>query len=178
MIFSNLFFYTFPTYIALFMKSELIGNDASSGVVVSCMMLAGFVSGIIAIHIRQLLKEWSIFSACLLFALAYLLMANAHSLLTLCLCAVWVGLSSNILYSEIFSAVNKYNADLIPNVTASMFIGQTLSVPFLELLGFILNTNSYRLKFFSLSLCLWVLTLLIGFVILKRRKLQSSCRNI
>lgn len=109
MIFSNLVFYTFPTYIALFMKSEHIGNDASSGVVVSCMMLAGFVSGIIAIHIRQFLKNWSIFSACLLFALAYLLMANAHAIPTLCFCAVLVGLSSNILYSEIFSAVNKYN---------------------------------------------------------------------
>lgn len=170
MIFSNSVFYTFPTYIALFMKAEHIGNDASSGVVASCMMLAGFVSGIIAIHIRHILKNWSIFCACLLFALAYLLMANAHTILALCLCAVWVGLSSNILYSEIFSAVNKYNADLIPNVTASMFIGQTLSVPFLELLGFILNTNSYRLKFFSLSLCILILTLLIGFMMLKRHK--------
>ncbi len=162
MIFSNLVFYTFPTYIALFMKSEHIGNDASSGIVVSCMMLAGFISGIIAIHIRQFLKNWSIFSACLLFALAYLLMANAHAIPTLCFCALLVGLSSNILYSEIFSAVNKYNADLIPNVTASMFIGQTLSVPFLEMIGFILNTGSYRTKFLSLALCILIVTVIIS----------------
>lgn len=160
MALANLSFYTFPTYIALFMKSEQIGIDSSSGIVVSILMGAGFFMGINAVHIRNTLKQYTCTAAVLCMGAGYLSMSMTANILVLCLCAILVGGSNTLLYAEIFSNINKEaeqcksNTALITYTTLSMFVGQTLAVPALEFISSIFSDFSYRFKFEMLGIFL------------------------
>lgn len=160
MALANLSFYTFPTYIALFMKSEHIGIDSSSGIVVSLLMGAGFLMGIYAVYIRNTLKQYTCTAAVLCMGLAYIHMSMTANILVLCLCAILVGASNTLLYAEIFSKINKEaevcksNTALITYTTVAMFVGQTLAVPVLELISRIGSDFTYRFKFEMLGIFL------------------------
>lgn len=179
MALANLSFYTFPTYIALFMKSESIGIDSSSGIIVSVLMGAGFLTGINAIHIRKILKKYSPVFAVFCIGVGYILMSVTSSIPVLYLCAILIGGSYNLIYTEIFSGINKEsakannNTTLITYTTVSMFIGQTLSVPLLEFASKIFSDSSYRFKFEFLSILSFLTFIVLLINVIKERFLYK-----
>lgn len=67
----NVAFYTFSTSIALFLKSESIGDDTTSGYTVSVFMAAGFLMGIAVLGIRKGLKSFTVTLGCVMMGAGY-----------------------------------------------------------------------------------------------------------
>ena len=155
-------FYTFSASISLFMRGDSIGNESSSGIVVSSFMICGFVVGLIVPKIRQLIKGYTMALGCLMMGGGYLILSSAHTMGVLMLAAALVGGSYSILYSGIFTKVRSQarsaeeTTTLVTFTTAFMFLGQALSQYILRGVELISGISGYRFRFGFLALILLI----------------------
>lgn len=98
----NVAFYMFSTSIALFLKSENIGNDATSGYTVSAFMAAGFFMGFAVPKVRELLGYFTVSLGCLMMGSGYLGLAVFDNFLLIVLSSAMIGASYSIIYASVF----------------------------------------------------------------------------
>lgn len=155
-------FYTFSASISLFMRGDSIGNESSSGMVVSSFMICGFIVGLIVPKIRQLIKGYTMALGCLMMGGGYLILSSAHTMGVLMLAAALVGGSYSILYSGIFTKIRSQagseeeTTTLVTFTTAFMFLGQALSQYILRGVELITGISGYRFRFDFLALILLI----------------------
>ena len=155
-------FYTFSASISLFMRGDSIGNESSSGIVVSSFMICGFIVGLIVPKIRQLIKGYTMALGCLMMGGGYLILSSAHTMGVLMLAAALVGGSYSILYSGIFTKIRSQagseeeTTTLVTFTTAFMFLGQALSQYILRGVELITGISGYRFRFDFLALILLI----------------------
>ncbi len=155
-------FYTFSASISLFMRGDSIGNESSSGIVVSSFMICGFVVGLIVPKIRKLINGYTMALGCLMMGGGYLILSSAHTMGVLMLAAALVGGSYSILYSGIFTKIRSQarseeeTTTLVTFTTAFMFLGQALSQYILRGVELILGISGYRFRFGFLALILLI----------------------
>ncbi len=153
----NVAFYTFSTSIALFLKSESIGNDATSGYTVAVFMAAGFLMGIVVPHVRKYLKYFTVTLGCLMMGVGYIGLATSSNIILLILSSALIGASYSVFYSSVFLKIgalsrdDRENTKLVTFTTAGMFFGQTVSVYLLQGAEFIFRSSGYRFRFFFLA---------------------------
>lgn len=155
-------FYTFSASISLFMRQEQIGDDTTSGIVVSAFMICGFVVGLLVPAIRRCLKKQTMALGALMMGSGYWLLSAADSLPLLILAASLVGGSYSILYSGIFTSIRAQSrgpeetTTLVTMTTAGMFLGQAVSQYILRGVEWLLGYGGYRFRFTFLSMILFV----------------------
>lgn len=155
-------FYTFSASISLFMRGDSIGNESSSGIVVSSFMICGFVVGLIVPKIRKLINGYTMALGCLMMGGGYLILSSAHTMGVLMLAAALVGGSYSILYSGIFTKIRSQarsaeeTTTLVTFTTAFMFLGQALSQYILRGVELISGISGYRFRFGFLALILLI----------------------
>lgn len=126
----NVAFYTFSTSIALFLKSESIGNDATSGYTVAVFMAAGFLMGIVVPHVRKYLKYFTVTLGCLMMGVGYIGLATSSNIILLILSSALIGASYSVFYSSVFLKIgalsrdDRENTKLVTFTTAGMFFGR------------------------------------------------------
>lgn len=155
-------FYTFSASISLFMRTEGIGNETSSGIVVSAFMICGFIVGIVVHPVRKLLKEYMIVLGCFMMGAGYALLSQAAGIAVLMAAAAMVGGSYSILYSEVFTKIRQAarseeeTTTLVTYTTACMFLGQALSQYILRAVEHIAGVSGYRFRFIFVGALLLV----------------------
>ena len=172
----NVAFYTFSTSIALYLKGEAIGNDTTSGYVVSVFMAAGFFMGFAVPGIRKRAKYFTVTIACLMMGAGYAGLAALHTLPLIIVSAALIGASYSIFYSSVFLKISRLsrsereNTKLVTFTTAGMFLGQTVSVYLLQAAERIFHMSGYRFRFAFLAggLVIAVIVAVIGYFALNR----------
>ena len=167
----NVAFYTFSTSIALYLKGEAIGNDTTSGYVVSVFMAAGFFMGFAVPGIRKRAKYFTVTIACLMMGAGYAGLAALHTLPLIIVSAALIGASYSIFYSSVFLKISRLsrsereNTKLVTFTTAGMFLGQTVSVYLLQAAEWIFHMSGYRFRFAFLAggLMIAVIVAVIGY---------------
>ena len=155
-------FYTFSASISLFMRTEGIGNETSSGIVVSAFMICGFIVGLIVHPVRKILKEYMIVLGCFMMGAGYALLSQAAGIPVLMVAAAMVGGSYSILYSEVFTKIRQAarseeeTTTLVTYTTACMFLGQALSQYILRGVEHIAGVSGYRFRFIFVGALLLV----------------------
>ena len=153
----NVAFYTFSTSIALHLKGEAIGNDTTSGYVVSVFMAAGFLMGFAVPELRKRVKYFTVTVACLMMGAGYCGLAVLHTLPLIIVSAALIGASYSIFYSSVFLKISRLsrsereNTRLVTFTTAGMFLGQTVSVYLLQGAEKIFHMEGYRFRFAFLA---------------------------
>ena len=153
----NVAFYTFSTSIALFLKSESIGDDTTSGYTVSVFMAAGFLMGIAVPGIRKGLKSFTVTLGCVMMGAGYAGLALSGSMPLIILSSACVGASYSIFYSSVFLKISDLSRDdqentaLVTFTTAGMFFGQTISVYLLQAAEAVFHMEGYRFRFLFLG---------------------------
>lgn len=153
----NVAFYTFSTSIALFLKSESIGDDTTSGYMVSVFMAAGFLMGIAVPGIRKGLKSFTVTLGCVMMGAGYAGLALSGSMPLIILSSACVGASYSIFYSSVFLKISDLSRDdqentaLVTFTTAGMFFGQTISVYLLQAAEAVFHMEGYRFRFLFLG---------------------------
>ncbi len=146
-------FYTFSASISLFMRTEGIGNETSSGIVVSAFMICGFIIGLIVHPVRKILKEYTIVLGCFMMGAGYMLLSQSENIPVLMIAAAMVGGSYSILYSEVFTKIRQAarseeeTTTLVTYTTACMFLGQALSQYILRGVECVAGISGYRFRF-------------------------------
>ncbi len=146
-------FYTFSASISLFMRTEGIGNETSSGIVVSAFMICGFIIGLIVHPVKKILKEYTIVLGCFMMGAGYVLLSQAANIPVLMVAAAMVGGSYSILYSEVFTKIRQAarsedeTTTLVTYTTACMFLGQALSQYILRGVECVAGISGYRFRF-------------------------------
>ncbi len=155
-------FYTFSASISLFMRTEGIGNETSSGIVVSAFMICGFIVGLVVHPVKKILKEYMAVLGCFLMGAGYTLLSCVHSIPFLMIAAAMVGGSYSILYPEIFTKIRQTarseeeTTTLVTYTTACMFLGQALSQYILRSIEHIAGVSGYRFRFIFVGVMLFV----------------------
>lgn len=150
-------FYTFSASISLFMRQEQIGNDTTSGIVVSAFMVCGFVVGLLVPVVRRHVKGLTMGLGSLMMGWGYWLLSLADSLPALMAAAALVGGSYSILYSGIFTKIRAQSRSpeetttLVTLTTAGMFLGQASSQYLLRGAEILLRRSGYRFRFALLA---------------------------
>lgn len=158
----NLAFYTFSASISLFMRSEGIGDETSSGVIVSGFMICGFLVGLVVTNIRKLAGYYTMAVGCLMMASGYGGLFLSKQMLAILAFAGLIGGSYSILYSGIFSGIRNVsrnqaeNTKLITYTTAGMFAGQAVSQYVLRGIEHIIGMSGYRFRFLVLAVGLFI----------------------
>ncbi len=146
-------FYTFSASISLFMRTEGIGNETSSGIVVSAFMICGFIVGLIVHPVRKILKEYTIVLGCFMMGAGYILLSQSSNIPILMIASAMVGGSYSILYSEVFTKIRQAarseeeTTTLVTYTTACMFLGQALSQYILRGVECVAGISGYRFRF-------------------------------
>lgn len=174
-------FYAVPTNIALFMKSEHIGNSSSAGLAIALFTFGGFIAGINLSKITKTFKKFSIPLGIWVMCLGYILLSYSRNLYILLASVALVGFAFGIIYPLIFlnttSVSNKNsNSIALSVVSSSMFLGQFLSPIVLKYANSLSNNNSIRFDFKFLSICLGIalaIALFIQFRIKKSELYES-----
>ncbi len=174
-------FYAVPTNIALFMKSEHIGNSSSAGLAIALFTFGGFMAGINLSKITKTFKKFSIPLGVGVMCLGYILLLYSKNLYILLASVTLVGFAFGVIYPLIFlntTSISDKNSNSIALsvVSSSMFLGQFLSPILLKCVNNLLNNNSIRLNFKFLSICLGIafaITLLIQLRIKKSELYES-----
>ena len=157
MMLVNVAFYTFSTSIALFMKSEHIGNDTTSGYTVAVFMAAGFAMGFLVPQIRRILQSFTVSLGCVMMGSGYIGLALSDRLLCIAAASALIGASYSIFYSSVFLKIGELSRDdgentkLVTFTTAGMFFGQTVSVYLLQGAEALFGLYGYRFRFFFLA---------------------------
>lgn len=155
-------FYTFSASISLFMRQERIGDDTTSGIVVSAFMVCGFVVGLLVPAVRRRIKGLTMALGALMMGCGYWLLSLAGSLPSLMAAAAMVGGSYSILYSGIFTRIRaqargpEETTTLVTLTTAGMFLGQASSQYLLRGAELLLGHSGYRFRFALLAVILLV----------------------
>ncbi|MGN1002436.1 MAG: MFS transporter [Oscillospiraceae bacterium] len=153
----NVAFYTFSTSIALFLKSESIGNDVTSGYTVAVFMAAGFLMGIAVPRVRNVLRYFTVTLGCVMMGVGYVGLALSSNLGLLILASALIGASYSVFYSSVFLKVGalsrdgRENTKLVTFTTAGMFLGQTVSVYLLQGAELLFRSGGYRFRFAFLA---------------------------
>ncbi|WP_312832206.1 MFS transporter [Sedimentibacter saalensis] len=153
----NVAFYTFSVSISLFMKQEEIGGTSSSGYVVAAFMLFGFLIGLITDKLRNIFKQYNFALACIMMGVGYTGLAVCSDIVLISVFAALIGGSYSIFYSGVFLKIGQLsrtkdeNTNLVTFMTASMFIGQSVSVYILQLIEWISGQSGYRFRFAFLA---------------------------
>lgn len=155
-------FYTFSASISLFMRGEGIGNETSSGIVVSSFMICGFIIGLIVPFFRKILKSYTMSLGCLMMGAGYMILSKGSDIRILMAAAALVGGSYSILYSGIFTRIRslskseKETTTLVTLTTAFMFLGQAVSQYTLSAVELLAGTSGYRFRFMFLAVVLFI----------------------
>lgn len=148
---------SYSTSIALFLKSESIGDDTTSGYTVSVFMAAGFLMGITVPGIRKGLKSFTVTLGCVMMGAGYAGLALSGSMPLIILSSACVGASYSIFYSSVFLKISDLSRDdqentaLVTFTTAGMFFGQTISVYLLQAAEAVFHMEGYRFRFLFLG---------------------------
>lgn len=176
-------FYAVPTNIALFMKSEHIGDSSSAGLAIALFTFGGFIAGINLSKITKTFKRFSIPLGIGVMCLGYiLLLLYSQNLYILLVSVTLVGFAFGVIYPLIFLntiSISDKNSNSIALsiVSSSMFLGQFLSPIVLKYANSLLSNNSIRFNFKFLSICLGIalaITLLIKLKIKKGELYESA----
>lgn len=178
----NVAFYTFSTSIALYLKNEAIGNDTTSGYLVSVFMAAGFFMGFAVPAVRKRAGYFAVTIACLMMGIGYTGLAFFHALPPIILSGAFIGASYSIFYSSVFlkiarlSRTERENTRLVTFTTAGMFLGQTVSVYLLQGAERIFHMTGYRFRFSFLAAALLIgaLTAVIGYFLPGRQTQKDA----
>lgn len=155
-------FYTFSASISLFMRGEGIGNETSSGIVVSSFMICGFIIGLVVPFFRKILKSYTMSLGCLMMGAGYMILSKGSDIRILMAAAALVGGSYSILYSGIFTRIRslsrseKETTTLVTLTTAFMFLGQAVSQYILRAVELLAGTSGYRFRFMFLAVVLLI----------------------
>lgn len=167
-------FYAVPTNIALFMKSEHIGESSSAGLAIALFTLGGFIAGISLSKITKTFKTFTIPLGIGIMCAGYVLLFYAQNLYILLASVTLVGFAFGIIYPLIFLNTTSIsdkasNSIAISIVSSSMFLGQFLSPIVLKYANTFSSNNSTRFNFKFLAICLG-----IAFVITLLMKLKTT----
>lgn len=154
---TNIAFYTFSTSVALFMRSEGMGDDSVSGYAVSVFMLCGFLCGLFSSHIRGRLG-WSSFPVALtVMAVGFATMSVSGGLPGVTMAGALIGGSYLLIYSHMFATIRSVSHDPVDEkawisvMTAGMFGGQAVSAVVVRAVSGMLGISGYRETFTMLA---------------------------
>ncbi len=183
MLFVNIAFYTFSTSIALFMKSEGIGDDATSGYVVSLFMLAGFISGLLSARMRSRIGRLTVPVALGLMAFGFGIMSVSHGIPELMVAGILIGWGDLMVYSDLFARIRLCTGGgndertWISVMTAAMFGGQAISATAVSAAAWALGIAGYRETFLMLAVALVIGLVSASVPCLLRRDDKFSIRG-
>ncbi len=150
--FLNIAFYSVVTNIALFIKSEDLGNAASSGIAMSFLTLGGFISGIFLGKISKALKNIKVPVGIIGMSFGFFLLSKAYNLNIVLLSTFIIGFGLGILKPVLFLKVmevtpNLSNAFALSMVSNAILLGKFVSSFFLDFIGLIFENGTNRFLF-------------------------------
>lgn len=158
-LFLNIAFYSVITNISLFIKSKNIGNSGYSGITMSFITLAGFLSGILLRQVSKLFKRIRVPFAIGLMSLGFLKLGYASNLLSILIPAFMIGFGIGVLKPILFLKAAEFtpqhlNAFSISIVSNSILFGKFMSPFFIDFLGRGFNNTTFRFIFLSMGISL------------------------
>ncbi len=173
--FLNIAFYAVITNMALFIKSEGIGNSGYSGIATSFVTLAGFISGICLRQISKIFKNFRVPFAISIMSLGFLLLFTAHNLTLVLISNFMVGFGLGILKPVLFLNVadaspGHSNAFSISIVSNSVLLGKFISPLFLDFWGKVFKNSTIRFTFLSMGISLGCAAIISLVIMIRHRK--------
>ncbi len=155
----NIVFYSVVINISIFIKNEGIGNSGYSGIAMSSITLAGFVSGVCLRQISKFFKKFRVPIAIAIMGLGFLLLSTSYNftyiLISNFMIGFGLGILKPILFLKVSEAVPSHsNAFAISIISNSILFGKFISPFFLDFWGELFNNNTIRFIFSSMGLSL------------------------
>lgn len=157
--FLNIVFYSVITNMSLFIKNENIGNSGYSGITLSFITLAGFLSSILLRQISKLFKRIRVPFAISIMSFGFLQLSRSYNLSSVLVSAFMIGFGLGILKPILFLKVSEFvprnsNAFAISLVSNSILFGKFISPFFINLWVKLFNNTDFRFIFLSMGISL------------------------
>lgn len=148
----NIAFYAVVTNISLFIKNEGIGNSGYSGLAMSSLTLAGFISGISLQKLASFFKGFKTPLSLGAMSLGFYVLSSSNSIIPIILSTFMVGFGLGILKPLLFLRVTEVtptlsNAFALSIISSSILLGKFASPFILEFLGYVFGDTSIRFTF-------------------------------
>ncbi len=152
----NVAFYGVVTNISLFITNEGMGNSGYSGIAMSSLTLAGFLSGILLDRISDILKKFKCTVGMGFMALGYFILSKSYIIPTVLIGTFMIGFGLGILKPLLFLNVTKVtpkfsNAFALSIVNSAILLGKFTSPYILDLVGEFLGNTDLRFIFSLVS---------------------------
>jgi len=176
--FLNIAFYSVITNISLFMKSENIGNSGYSGIAMSFITLAGFLSGIFLRHLSKLLKRIRVPFAISIMSFGFLQLSGSSNLSSILISTFMIGFGLGILKPVLFLKAAEFtprhsNALAISIISNSILFGKFVSPFFFNLWGKLFDNTTFRFMFLSMGVSLGGAAIISLLIILYKIKILT-----
>lgn len=157
--FLNIVFYSVITNISLFLKNENIGNSGYSGIAMSFITLAGFLSSILLRQVSKVFKRIRVPFALSVMSLGFLQLSQSFNLTSVLISTFMIGFGLGILKPILFLKVAEFtpkhaNAFAISIISNSILFGKFVSPFFINWWGKLFNNNTFRFIFLSMGISL------------------------
>lgn len=150
--FLNVAFYSVVTNISIFITDRNLGNSSDSGVAMSLLTLAGFLSGIILQKLSEILKNAKAPTALGIMSIGFILLSIGVNLWLVFISTFMIGFGLGVLKPVLLLKTaevtpNYSNALALSIVNSSMFFGKFMSPFILNFLGNIFGNNTISFTF-------------------------------
>jgi len=148
-IFLNIAFYSVMTNISFFIESEKIGTSSTSGIAISSLTFAGFLSGILLQKICSIFKNFKVSVTIFIMGLGFFFLSIANNISLVLIGTFFIGFGMGfikpLLFLKVIDVTPKfYNSFSLSIVSSSIYLGKFLSPLFFNLLTSIFNNYNYR----------------------------------
>ncbi|MAT51410.1 MAG: hypothetical protein CMK32_09540 [Porticoccaceae bacterium] len=120
--------YAVPVNIALFISENGIGGPRETGIAISCLTGASFITGFLGVRVRGWLGRYFVFATLIMGALGYWLLHNAHSLPSTILALLAIGFGNGFLMPYLFFSATSSVAAGGSAVGAAGMVGTAASL--------------------------------------------------
>lgn len=168
-------FYSIPTGIALYLRSEQFGDAQFAGIIMAVFTFAGFIAGMMFSYFIRIFQRFSIPAALLLMSLGFSGISLTESSMMLVFCVLMAGLAVGFLYPTFMLKTGTHSPPVLNmqamSITGSaLFLGQFVSPIFTDTLGLLFSNPSGRFSYGAMSVYLFILAIVYFFWFLGKKE--------
>ncbi|KJS07457.1 MAG: hypothetical protein VR73_08810 [Gammaproteobacteria bacterium BRH_c0] len=158
--------YAVPVNIALFISENAIGGSRETGIAISCLTAASFVTGFLGVRVRSLLGRYFIFATLVMGAVGYWLLTSAHTLPATIVALLAIGFGNGFLMPYLFfSATTVVKGGSVIGamgvVATAASLGQFATPLLLDGIAHGLGDSSPRFVFLCMSIAIALAALMV-----------------
>lgn len=158
-------FYSVPVNLAMFVKSNAIGDARHSGLALTAITGSAFISGLVFYKIKRLLNRFTAPVMLTLMAIGFFILSSAVSFSDVFIAIFVIGFAFGCIFPLILlnvthNLLQEKNMQAMAVMSAMMSLGQFLSPLVLDIIGSVCGVESPRFSFFSVAVGLSIATVL------------------